>query len=125
MAGEPVVIPEVYSVEGSILDWIDHFEGVAAVNSWKGDQKIVWLRARLTGIALSTYKNLPEEVRGEFDATTEALKARFEPASRQELYWAELHSRRRKKGEDWADLGQDLKTLTDKAYPGLDENARQ
>ena len=125
MAGKPVVLPEVYSGEGSILDWIDHFEGVAAVNEWQDKQKLLWLRARLTGRALTTYKKFSEAVRGDFAAATDALKARFEPASKQELYRAELHSRRRKKGEDWADLGQDLRTLADKAYPGLGENARQ
>ena len=125
MAGKPVVLPEVYSGEGSILDWIDHFEGVAAVNEWQDKQKLLWLRARLTGRALTTYKKFSEAVRGDFAAATDALKARFEPVSKQELYRAELHSRRRKKGEDWADLGQDLRTLADKAYPGLGENARQ
>ena len=100
MAGNPVVLPEVYSGEGSIFDWIDHLR------------------------ALTSYKKFSKAVRGDFAAATDALKARFEPASKQQLYRAELYSRRRKK-EDWADLGQDLRTLAGKAYPGLGENARQ
>ena len=46
-----------------------------------------------------------------------ALKERFEPASRKHRYEAELHPRRRKKGENWADYAEDLQALVDKAYP--------
>lgn len=42
-----------------------------------------------------------------------------------QLYMASLNSRARKCGEDWAVFGEDLKLLADKAYPDLQEEARE
>ena len=55
----------------------------------------------------------------------EALKERFEPESKRQLYLAELRTKRKKRTESWADFADDLKTLVDKAYPDLDSRARE
>ena len=119
------MLPKAFSGEGNVDDWIDHFEGVAAVNGWKAEESALWLRARLTGRALATFKILPEETRRDFKEAVKALRRRFEPESKRERYLDELNSRRRKRTEDWADFGQDVKCLADKAYPDLEEAARQ
>ena len=54
-----------------------------------------------------------------------ALKQRFDPDSRRELYVAELHTRARRKEEDRASYGDVLRTLADKAYGDLEEKARE
>ena len=43
----------------------------------------------------------------------------------QELYVPELHTPTRGKTEDWASFGDLLRILADKAYPDLEERARQ
>ena len=50
----------------------------------------------------------------------------IEPDSKKELYLGELHTRAKKKTEDWAAFGEDLKLRAEKAYPDLtDDDARE
>ena len=55
----------------------------------------------------------------------EALKERFEPSSRKTRYQAELLVRRKKKAETWGDLAEDLRLLAVKAFPDLEDGARE
>ena len=52
-AERPVITPEPFSGEQSWEDWIDQFESIASIN---GEQKLIWLKVRLTGRALLAYK---------------------------------------------------------------------
>ena len=54
-----------------------------------------------------------------------ALKSRFKPESRKTLYQTMLQTKVTQKEESWADFGEDLKTLTDKAYDDLADEARE
>ena len=47
----------------------------------------------------------------------EALKKQLEPESRKSLFIAVLQIRGRRKGEDWATLGKELKLLAEKPTP--------
>ena len=125
MAQKPVVLPDVFTGEKSWDEWIDHFAGVAAVNAWEDEAKLQWLRVRLTGRAATAFRRLPEETRGDFAAATAALRERFEPESKKELYMAEMQTRSKKRKEDWAAFGEELKLLADKAYPDLQDEARE
>ena len=60
-----------------------------------------------------------------YKATRDALHAHFEPESRHTRYQAEFQSRRRKAGEGWADFADDLRSLADKTYPSLQEEAHE
>ncbi len=40
----PVVLPEPYAGEGDYSEWFDHFENVAAVNTWNEEAKLLWLK---------------------------------------------------------------------------------
>ena len=53
------------------------------------------------------------------------LRRRFEHESKRELYAAEFHARQKQPTEDWASFGEDLKTLVDKAFPDIEEAARE
>jgi len=126
MASRPLVLPETFSGEGSWDEWISHFENVAAVNAWDGDSaKLKWLKVRLTGRAQRAFQQFTEESRGSYSHAKKALQERFDPDSRRELYAVELNTRRKRKGEGWADFAEDLRRLTDKAYPDLQEEARE
>ena len=125
MAQKPLVLPEVFTGEKNWEEWIDHFDSVAAVNGWDEGAKLKWLRVRLTGRAATTFRRLPEATRGNFEAATAALQERFEPESKKELYMAEMQTRSRRRKEDWAVFGEELKRLADKAYPDLQEEARE
>eukprot|EP00731_Ephydatia_muelleri_P000886 Em0001g886a len=94
---KPLLLPEPYGGEaGGWAEWVDHFKNVATVNKWAtGEEKLKW------------------------------LKRRFDPDSKRQLYVAELSARTRHKDEDWATFGDVLRVLADKAYPDLEEKARE
>ena len=89
-ASKPVVMPETFDGTKSWEDWEFHFDNVAAVNGWDDTQKLAWLRVRLTGRTQKALQRLPDTARGTYVATHAALKARFDPASRQRRYQAEF-----------------------------------
>eukprot|EP00731_Ephydatia_muelleri_P036068 Em0198g2a len=97
MASRPLVLPDSFSGEGNWSQWIYHFENVAEVNEWEDAKRVLWLKA---------------------------LKERFEPASQTARYLAEFENRRKKKTEGWADFAEDLRSLVEKAYPALQEEAK-
>ena len=124
-SGRPVIVPEFFSGEESYEDWLDQFESIAEINHWNSEQKLMWLKVRLSGRALMAYKKFPTTARGSYKNAIKALQERFEPESRRDLYLAEFQARRKGNMESWPEFGEDLRTLVDKAYPSLDDEARQ
>ena len=120
----PLITPEQFTGIGSFQDWVDHFEGVAA-NDWNEDAKLLWMRVRLVGRAQTAYGRLPDTAKASYTALKKALKERFEPDSRRELYLSEFSARKRRPGEGWAEYADELRVLADKAFPELEERARE
>ena len=54
-----------------------------------------------------------------------ALKGRFEPEALKERHLAQFQARKKTKTEDWAEFADAVKLLCDKAYPDLEEKARE
>jgi len=123
--GKPPVLPELYSGDKTWDEWIDHFESVAEVCGWDATKKLKWLRVRLSGRAGTAFRRLPEATRSDYGLAKDALKSRFEPESKKTLYQTRLQTRSKKKDEGWAEFGDDLKGLADRAYPDLPEEARE
>ena len=121
----PLVLPEPFMGESSWEQWNYHFENVAAVNSWDNASKLKWLKVHLTGQAQVAFQHLGAEVRDDYKEAVKSLKERFEPASQKQWYQAEFQACRKKKAEAWADLADDLKSLADKAFPELENDARE
>ena len=122
---KPVVLPETFDGTREWDEWCFHFENLASVNGLDDSQKLKWLRVRLTGRAQKALHRLTETQRASYALTKDALKSRFDPESRQTRFQAEFQTRRKKASEGWADLADDLKSLADKAYPTLQEEARE
>ena len=125
MAARPVVLPEPFNGDSSWGQWECHFKNVAEVNNWEDGDKLKWLKVRLTGRAQTAFQRLPEAVRASFKEATAALRQRFEPPSKKPLYQAELQQRRKKKTESWADFADDLRAISEKAYPELEDKAKE
>ena len=125
MAGKPVVLPDAYAGDGNWDEWLDHFGNVAAVNKWTPEQKLLWLKVRLTGRAQRAFKQLSEAAQGDYEEAVKVLRERFEPESKRALYVAEFHTRAKSKSEGWADFGEELRVLADRAFPTLSTDARQ
>ena len=125
MATRPLVLPDAYSGEGNQSQWYFHFQSMVAVDEWNKETQLKWLKVRLMGRAQTAFQRLPPATQANFAETIAALKERFKPASQKTRYQAELQTRRKKKTENWADLAEDLRVLADKAYPELENNARE
>lgn len=121
----PLITPEPFNGTGSFNNWVDNFEGVAAVNEWDDALKLLWLRVRLVGRAQTAYGRLSDASKADYDSLKKALKERFEPDSKKELYLSEFSTRKRKTGEGWAEYADELRVLADRAFPDLDEKARE
>lgn len=121
----PLVSPEIFSGESNWTDWVDHFETVATVNGWDDATKLTWLPVRLTGKAQVAWKRLAADAKEDYDTAKESLRKRFEPDSKRQLYAAEFHSRRRRSGEQWGDFADQLRCLADRAFPTLEEDAKE
>ena len=119
----PLVLPEPYAGEGDFSQWHDHFQSVTAVNEWSDAEKLHWLRVRLTGRTQTALRRLSEATGDGYTDVSQALKERFEPASKKELHIVEFQTRKRQRGEGWADFGDVLRILADKVYPGLELEA--
>ena len=85
----------------------------------------MWLKVHLTGRALLTFKKFSVTMKASYKNMVVAMQERFEPQSKRDLYLAEFQIRFKKRTETWAGHGEDLRILVDKAYPTLDDDARQ
>ena len=74
MAGKTVVLPDAYAGDGNWDEWLDHFGNVAAVNKWTPEQKLLWLKVRLTGRAQRAFKQLSEAAQGDYEEAVKALR---------------------------------------------------
>ena len=125
MSTRPLVLPEMFAGEEDVDQWFEHFEDVAAVNAWEGDAMLLWLKVRLTGRARTAFQRLAADTKGDYKKAKKALRERFEPPSKKELYLAELQCRSKKRSEGWAEFAEDVRLLTDKAHPQLEDAARE
>ena len=127
MAERPLVLPEPFNgePESSRGDWSTHFVNVTDVNEWSAEQKLQWLKVRLTRHAQREFQRLPETARASFESARAALKERFESETRKARYVALSQTRKKKSGEGWADFADDLQSLVDKAYHDLPLEARE
>ena len=124
---KPIILPDTFSGDSNSSwdQWIIHFNYCAEVNGWEVAMKLSFLKVRLTGQAQTVFQRLSEEDRSSFDNAVLALKARFEPDSKRELYLAEFSTRKRTISESWANYTEDLRRLFTKAYPDLDSKATE
>ena len=87
--------------------------------------KLLWLRVRLVGGAQTAYGRLPSEGKGSYAELKKALKGRFEPEALKEHHLAQFQARKKTKTEGWAEFADAVKLLCDKAYPDLEDKARE
>ncbi len=56
------------------------------MNGWGDPAKLLWIRVRPTGRALTEWKRLPEQSKASYEAVKNALRKHFETESKQDLY---------------------------------------
>jgi len=80
---------------------------------------------RLTGKAHVAFTQLAHETQQSYETAKKALVDRFDPPSKQHLYKVELEARSKRDKETWADFANELLLLASKAFPKLQEEARE
>ena len=119
------LLPDRFDGSSSVDDWVSHFDTVAAINGWDEAEKLLWLKAHVIGKAHVAYHHFSHETRNLYALFKAALRERFEPASNRESYKVEFQNRERQSTESWADFGDTLLSLVDRAFPDLPDNARE
>ena len=71
------------------------------------------------------YTQLPHVTQQTYAEVKGALRERFKPDSKPELYKVQFESRKKQAEENWADFGDNLMVLVNKAFPNLQEEARE
>ena len=68
---------------------------------------------------------LPNDAHGSYVSLKVALKEIFEPSSKREVYKAEFENRWKRNTESWGDFGDEMLQLVDKAFPALQQEAKE
>jgi len=111
--------PEVYSGDGDWEVYLNHFELCAELGNWGPREKVLTLAASLRGQAQLLYVTLSREQRDSYLGLTHNLGQRFGRARKQPMWMSRLESRKRSPDESAANLADDLKCMTQRAYPEL------
>ena len=109
---KPIILPDTFSGEGRWDNWAVHFEHCANFNRWAEDDKLRFLKVRLIGRAQSVIQRLSDDQKDTCEHAMEALHQCFKLASKRELYFTELSTRRRRPTESWANFANDLRRLS-------------
>ena len=109
--------PATYDGTGLWNDYLSHFESVSLINHWTDLEKGLYLAASLRGQAQGVLGNQATGDRQNYQKLVQALQDRFAPSNQTELYRAHLRERRQKASETLPEMGQDIRRLTNLAYP--------
>ena len=85
----------------------------------------MYLAVSLRGNAQGVLGNLPGAAQRDYNALCIALEQRFAPTNQTELYRAQLRERKQKAVETLPELGQDIRRLTNLAYPTATVNLKE
>ena len=119
------VKPRVYDGTGSWKEYKSQFDRVGLINGWEEKDKLDYLWINLAGTALSFVEGLPEAQRVSYQTVSDAMEKRFGAENMAMLFKAELLHNSRKRGQSLYELGQEVRRLTDNAYPNFPAAARE
>lgn len=84
----------------------------------------MYLSVSLRGQAQGVFSNLSSKTT-DYNELVKALEERFAPPNQTELYRVQLRDRRQRAHETMAELGQDIRRLTNLAYPSVPGDVRE
>lgn len=117
--------PEPYNGSDDWQEYISHFEVCAELGRWGDHDKVLALAACLRGPARTFYISLPVESRQPYPVLVDKLEHRFGSSRQQNRWLSRFESRRRTPNESIAALADDLRQMSQKAYPNLDALAQE
>ena len=115
--------PATYDGTGSWKDYKAHFDACCRINGWSKEEKGLYLSVSLRGQAQGILSHLSQDS-NDFDKLMTALEERFAPPNQAELHRAQLRERRQKASETLSEMAQDIRRLTNLAYPSAPTDVR-
>ena len=106
-------------------EYISHFQLCSELGRWNEDEKMLALAASLRGPARTFYISLSEEEKGSYRNLVRQLSQRFGSTRQQSRWLSRLEGRLRKPDETIAALADDLRQMSQRAYPNLDGQAQE
>ena len=116
--------PATYDGSVAWMDYKAYFDACSELNCWTDQQKGLYLSVSLRGQAQGVFGNLGSG-KHDYDDLVKALEERFAHPNQTELYRVQLRERRQKASESMAELGQDIRRLTNLAYPKAPRDVRE
>lgn len=116
--------PATFDGSGSWLDYKAHFDVCSQLNGWTENEKGMYLAVSLRGQAQGVFGNIVSKSH-DYSELVKALEDRFAPPNQTELYRVQLRERRQKASESLSELGQDIRRLTNLAYPTAPNDLRE
>ena len=117
--------PESYTGDGDWEVYLNHFELCAELGKWTSREKALTLAASLRGQAQFYFVTLSAEERCKYDFLVRKLGERFGRARQQPIWMSRLESRQRLPDESIAQLADDIRRITQRAYPYMDHEAQE
>ena len=116
--------PATYDGTSSWVDYKAHFDVCAELNGWSEKEKGMYLAVSLRGQAQGVFGNIANKSH-DYLQLVASLEERFAPPNQIELYRVQLRERRQKASETLSELGQDIRRLTNQAYPSAPADLRE
>lgn len=114
--------PETFTGEAPLQEYLGQFESVATWNGWSERQKAQQLFMVLRGRARGVIRQQDEWKTITYTELVTRLESMFSGQS--ELYLAQLRGRQQQVQEGIQEFAQGIRKLTDNAYSGMAEEAR-
>lgn len=109
--------PPKFDGKASWSTYLSQFEAAAEGNLWSEREKARYLMLCLRGEATEVLRTIPTEHQQNYELLIEALEMRYGEAHLQQVYQAQLKSRRQRTDESLQQLEADVARMVNLAYP--------
>ena len=123
-SGLPVK-PDTFDGTTDWDEYLSHFELCAELGRWQEHEMTLSLAASLRGPARTFYISLAPREKRTYEGLVKELGHRFGSTRQQNRWLSRFESRTRQSGESIAALGDDLRQMSEKAYPKLGSVAQE
>ena len=121
----PHMKPLTYNDDEDWESYLNHFELCAKLGRWSYQDRVLYLAASLRGNAQVYYMTLMPAERSSYHTLVVKLGLRFSNARQQPMWISRLEARVRRQNESIAELGDDLRCMSQRAYSSLNNEAKE
>ena len=121
----PHMKPQTYNGDEDWESYLNHFELCAKLGRWSYQNRVLYLAASLRGNAQVYYMTLMPAERSSYHTLVVKLGLRFSNTLQQPMWISRLEARVRGQNESIAELGDDLRRMSQRAYNNLNNEAKE